>query len=121
MKKTMKTTAVMMIMVMIRMMMTSLVMMMVMVMMMVKAMMRRAGCVTQIESFSGFLLTEPEKQLWDTGQHNLANLVIDDDENDEIDDNDHNEDNNDSDDNDDNNDSFPLSRKKRLWDTGQQN
>ena len=28
------------------------------------------GCVTQIQSFSGFLLTEPEKQLWDTGQPN---------------------------------------------------
>ena len=39
------------------------------VMVMVKKM-RRVGCVTQIQSFSGFLLTEPEKQLWDTGQPN---------------------------------------------------
>ena len=42
---------------------------MVMVKMRIKRM-RRVGCVTQIQSFSGFLLTEPEKQLWDTGQPN---------------------------------------------------
>ena len=52
---------------------------------------RRVGCVTQIQSFSGFLLTEPEKQLWDTGQPNWANIVNDDNDNDDNDDNDKNE------------------------------